>query len=879
MAQSGEPDVVCMGTSKNYYVDATPGSTYIWKVNEGIPEASTANSVDINWTTPGIYTLTVQETTKDNCVGPVQSLQVTVVALPTATVSKVYICKTDLPYHWNGTQYFESGIFTKEFTTVAGCDSIATLELIVLLPTESITRDSICQGEGYMFNGRHITTPGNYSFQLMTELGCDSTAHLILAVNMPSVSVEHISISKSDLPYIWNETPYYKPGMHQSPKRFINCMGCDSTAILSLRVDSHVSSTISASICEGESYSFHGENYSESGEYSVTLMDSEGFDSIAKLELTVIRATRSTIKKSICQGESYMYNLKDYNVQGIYTDTLINVAGCDSIVTIELTVNVPTNSYQKDTICSMLLPFRWDDLVFAEAGIQAKNLLNATGCDSTATYELIVKHSTQSITKASVCEGESYLFNGNNYDSTGVYSVFLTNSAGCDSTAILELTVSSHKGPFTNKSICRGESYLFNGNYYDATGTYSDTLTNSLGCDSIATLELTVNQPSASITNDSICHGESYFFNGKSYNSSGTYYASLSNAVGCDSIAILELTVRSHTSSLTKESICQGESYFFNGKSYDSPGTYNVLLSNSAGCDSVATLELNVIRSSSSTTKRVICPLQIPFIWNDIPCFGEGTYTKKLVNSNGCDSIATLELKVESPIVSITEITICQSELPYTWNNTTCNVAGTYFSAYLKTPAGCDSVASLVLTVIAPATAMKTASFCEGESYPFNGLFYSAPGLYEVPLQDVNGCDSIVTLVLKQNTGTYTSQVIQLFAGETYTINGNVYNEPGVYTEVIKVAEKCDDIIVTELSFIDIPNTLTPNGDGKNDIFMSGHHVQVFNRNGIMLYDGSDGWDGKYKNKPVSKDTYFYVLYYRSDSGVKSIEGYIMIIP
>lgn len=277
----------------------------------------------------------------------------------------------------------------------------------------------------------------------------------------------------------------------------------------------------------------------------------------------------------------------------------------------------------------------------------------------------------------------------------------------------------------------------------------------------------------------------------------------------------------------------------------------------------------------SPLIKRAVCQLQLPFKWNGITCTDSGIYSVRLINANGCDSIATLELKVQNPLVSAIEITVCQSDLPYNWNDKDRDTAGTYYS-YHKTPAGCDSVATLILNVNTPTTAMKSDSFCEGESYPYNGKLYSAPGSYDVPLQNANGCDSIVTLVLKQNTGSYTSQAIHLFSGETYSINGNTYSEAGVYTDIMKVADKCADVVVTDLSITIVPNTLTPN-DGKNNLFMPGYHVQIFNRNGIRLYDNSVGWDGKYKNKTVSKDTYFYVL--DSKSSNKPIVGYIMVIP
>jgi len=73
-------------------------------------------------------------------------------------------------------------------------------------------------------------------------------------------------------------------------------------------------------------------------------------------------------------------------------------------------------------------------------------------------------------------------------------------------------------------------------------------------------------------------------------------------------------------------------------------------------------------------------------------------------------------------------------------------------------------------------------------------------------------------------------------------------------------------------------NVFTPNGDGVDDIFMKGWHIQVYNRNGILIYEGTEGWDGTFKGKPVSNDTYFYVLYVTGASGVKTRTGFVTVV-
>jgi uncharacterized repeat protein (TIGR01451 family) len=460
--------------------------------------------------------------------------------------------------------------------------------------------------------------------------------------------------------------------------------------------------------------------------------------------------TGTSINIAAC--DSFSWNNSSYAQSGTYFYSYINANGIPSTDTLFLTINYSNSSNSNITVCENQLPYSWNGLTFTQAGTQSVTLSNVAGCDSIATLNLSVRYNSASTTDISICENQlPYAWNGLNFTQAGTQSATLSSAAGCDSIATLNLSVRYNSASTTDISICENElPYAWNGLTFTQAGTQSVTLSNVAGCDSIATLNLFVKSNSSSTTDVSVCENElPYAWNGLTFTQAGTQSATLSNAAGCDSIATLNLFVKSNSSSTTDVSVCENElPYVWNGLSFTQAGTQSATLSNTAGCDSIATLNLSVRYNSASTTDVSVCENELPYAWNGLSFTQAGTQSVTLSNAAGCDSIATLNLSVRYNSASTTDISICENELPYSWNGLTFTQAGTQ-SATLSNAAGCDSVVTLNLFVNLTDRQHIDTSVCE-KYLPFewNGKQYFNTTVDTFVYKNRLGCDSIISLRL-----------------------------------------------------------------------------------------------------------------------------------
>jgi hypothetical protein len=270
----------------------------------------------------------------------------------------------------------------------------------------------------------------------------------------------------------------------------------------------------------------------------------------------------------------------------------------------------------------------------------------AGSCSANESFLVTVNNSSTSTTNVTQCSSYTWT-NSVNYTASGTYTQTLANAAGCDSVATLNLVITQPTTSTLNQTAC--QTYTLNNQTYTTSGTYTQTLTNAAGCDSTITLNLTIGQPDAVSVTETAC--DSYTWNGTTYTTSGVYVETLTNALGCDSVVTLNLTINNTSSSNTVVSECA--SYLWNGTTYTASGTYTFTAQNAAGCDSTATLVLT-IGNNSSTTTAATCG---SFTWtNGTTYTASGTYTQTLTNAAGCDSLVTLNLTINpTPTATATD--------------------------------------------------------------------------------------------------------------------------------------------------------------------------------------------------------------------------------
>ncbi len=827
-----------------------------------------------------------QTFTADNGCDSVVTLLLTINPVYTHTDSKT-ICENELPYTYGDTTFSigtATGEYPVTFQSVNGCDSVVTLSLTVNPTYNHEDSDIICENElPYTYGDTTFlagTVSGEYLVKFSTINGCDSMVTLSLTVNPSYHLSDNRTICASELPYTYGGHIFPTGTVTgEYPVTFQSINGCDSVITLSLTVfPTYKPDTAHVTICQGEVHDFFGKLLDVTGIYDTTILTVHGCDSVVVLNLTVGNQTIIPIQASICKGETYTFYDMVLDEAGTYTEILTAHSGCDTIVALNLRVNPVYNQIIDTAICEGS-SFFFHNKFYSQAIDTTVHYESVHGCDSIVTLKLTINYPV-STTLDPVEACNAYTWNGSTYTVSDNYVQTFTADNGCDSIVTLPLTiynsnktvvdtaaceevvwdnlvftkdtihliVSQGDGVCTDTlilnvtvyqpvehilepvSLCVGETYAENGFAFvaDEAGISekSLSLTTTQGCDSIVKLTVTIHPvPETTHIHNTICQGDSVLFAGEWRKESNIYRDTLTTIHGCDSVIFLNLTVNPSYSHTDSDVICENELPYTYGDTTFLAGTvtgeYLVAFGTVNGCDSIITLSLTVNPVYNHIDSKTICENELPYTYGNTTFpigtgTGTGNYPVTFQSVNGCDSVVTLSLTVNPSYNHIDSKIICENELPYTYGNTTFPI-GTGTGDYpitFQSVNGCDSVVTLSLTVNPAYSHTDSRTICENElPYTYGNTTFpigTGTGDYPVTFNSVNGCDSVVTLSLTVNPSYnhIDSKIIcenelPYTYGDTTFLAGTVTDE---YLVAFRTVNGCDSVITLSLTINPVYN-------------------------------------------------------------------------
>lgn len=574
-----------------------------------------------------------------------------------------------------------------------------------------------------------------------------------------------------------------------------------------------------------------------------------------------------------------------YTLPGIYTDTLTNKLGCDSIVHTTIKVLPQKSDTTHITICKGNQVTVGTNQ-YTLPGVYKDSVQNAGGC-----YDLIITdlkvNGIADTTTATICAGAGKASANKVYYHTGIYADTLVTAAGCDSIIVLDLTVLPYKKDSLVQTVCAGNTFSIGTKIYKSTGIYRDTLS-AAGCDSIVILNLTVLPAKKDSLVHTICEGQSITAAGNTYTQTGIYRTILPTAT-CDSTVILNLTVQPYKRNTVNRAICSDQTYTVGAHTYAQTGTYYDTLA-TAGCDSIVTLHLtvNALPNVYLGADTSLCVGQslllnpgngfVSYSWNDdIPSATTKTFTANLTGSywvqvtdaNGCKASDTTAILTVYPLPVVSagqDTTICSASdailtasggVHYQWmpggmqqqtihvhpvNTTTYTVSVTDIHS-------CSATASVKVSIRPLPTqsvfSNNSITHCFDEGPMFIGANYGSTFLWAPSGQ--------------------TTQQIQVTQEGTYQVTVWDAFQCSVIGQV-EVKNFCEAALF-------VPSAFSPNGDGTHDdleIFgknFTDFSITIFNRWGEIIFISTERekrWDGMYRGEQMPIGSYPWIIHYKS---------------
>ena len=666
--------------------------------------------------------------------------------------------------------------------------------------------------------------------------------------------------------------------------------------------------TLDITICAGGSYRLFDTLLTTSGTYE---RDSNYHFRV--VNLTVNAPFQGSESDTACDRFLWPVNGREYLQSGIYCDTLTTVHGCDSVVTLNLTINPSTSATFFDTCVENQLPRHFLDIVAHGDTSQAfVTIANADGCDSTIDYHLKVHWNTYRTMDSTVCDNQlPALWRDLIFADAGVQMDTISNMAGADSIMTLQLHVLPTYIQHVYDTICNNRSAVFENNIYTQAGNYSDTLLTQTNpqCDSIRMLHLFVKDTSVGDTMAMAC--DFFHWYGRNYSAStiDSLNRHYQNAVGCDSTVVLHLNIYPTYNIPFADTIYYGDTLFFEDSLYTEADTYYTHHYTSIhGCDSLHTLHL--------LGKRLIVDYRI-----DSMCVG-GTYDfyGRMLLDSGIyrDTVVTSDISIPDTSVFLTLVVLPVPKVSID-SDLTCyrrphyNLYGHTDAPYSlwsasRYEAGVENHEHDSILDVCPQQPTMYYYMADYRPKPLcpvsdsilitpldtiEARIHSVPGFYTFEQRNVVAVDSSRGHVLLRQWHCWYAENI-LSSSTARVLNFDVEQFVDSIMLVLTVSSsQCSDtdtLVVREYrEDIFFPNVFTPSL-GTNNTFggvsssVLDYELWIFDRRGVLMFHTDDisvRWDGTSNGHVCPMGNYVYYCLYTNKTmpqGKQTTHGSVLLL-
>jgi len=366
----------------------------------------------------------------------------------------------------------------------------------------SLTKDTIevCDSFTVPSGDKTYSISGIYYDTIPNSCAADSILEIHLTVKFSNTGIDTQTTCDS---LVWMDGNTYYANNNTATHTLTNVALCDSVVTLDLTVNYANTGTDVQTACDSLTWIDGNTYYANNNTATHTLTNAALCDSVVTLDLTVNYANTGTDVQTACDSLTWMDGNTYYANNNTATHTLTNAALCDSVVTLDLTVNYANTGTDVQTACDSLV---WIDgnTYYANNNTATHTLTNAALCDSVVTLDLTVNYANTGTDVQTACDSLVWIDGNTYYATNNTATHTLTNAALCDSVVTLDLTVNYATSGSISPSACF--TYISpSGNYtWDTTGTYIDTIPNTALCDSVITINLTINTVDVSVTVNSI---------------------------------------------------------------------------------------------------------------------------------------------------------------------------------------------------------------------------------------------------------------------------------------------------------------------------------------------------------------------------------------